>query len=272
MTDIRISPELQSQLCQLAFATFTSKPGEGASLEGPLFGVATAAAVSVSGWGQDAANTKDTVGQWRIDRNLRQPRPFTTPGVCLLVAPVSAQTADALIWRRTAGGADSPTRRETFRGETRVPKRTIPLPKPVVAARRDWTPIAWMAMLFLLTASAGWLWPAIAEADAPPHPRLTLAVQPSGRDLHVHWRESGGTGRIESALLTVREGRDELSVDLLDRYRPTGEIIVHSRGREVVVSLRVRRHGQSSATQTVTYVEPLVAKTPSAPKRVSPGA
>lgn len=158
-------------------------------------------------------------------------------------------TAVFLSQRSALSAAD----RERDQTETHVPKRTIALPILAVVCT---------AVLMLFAAIAG-------TGDSP-QPRLSLAVHPSGRTLRVQWCEFGGTGRIESALLTVREGHDELSVDLLDRYKSTGEIIVHSRGREVVVSLRVRRQGQSSVAQTVTYVEPRVAKTPGPQNGVSP--
>jgi hypothetical protein len=89
-------------------------------------------------------------------------------------------------------------------------------------------------------------------------PKMALVLQGDADALRVRWRESGGgeSARLESAALVVRQGPDEETVNLLDRYAPDGGLAVPRKHEEMVVSLRVRREGQPPLVRTVTYVDP----------------
>jgi len=137
----------------------------------------------------------------------------------------------------------------------RAGRRTDLEPAAAIVSRGWW----WWVLAAACLALAVWMMRTQAEV---PVVRVALELE-GGRDaLKVRWREmgSGDAGRLESAALVVRQGREEETLDLSDRYVPEGGLAVQPRAQEIVVSLRVRRAGQPAIVRTVTYVDPGPAK------------
>ena len=248
-----ICPTVQAKLCQLAFDAFTSRPGEGESIGGVLLGKSGPAGLEVTDFRQGVENRADVVGYWSIRRRLSHTLDGT--GVLMVVAPVSVQRADALVWQRDAAGKDTEWRRMTFQMERPASKREDRLTemKPVQVSA-EYLPRWWSlaAACVVLAAMAVWMIRAQAE---PPAPGVVLELEGGKDDLRIRWRESG-TGRLESAALMVRQGREEKTVDLAGEFKPEGGLTVPLKSHEVIVSLRVLRHGQRAVVRTVTYLDP----------------
>lgn len=251
-------------------------------MEGVLTGAVTPDGVEVSGFSETGENTPDIVGFWRIERRLSQSLPADRFGVCAVIAPGTVQMANALIWQRDSQGIDSAVSRLTFRVETRVPKKLVPrqefavsaeseivrqskvaspkaAPVPVVAEAGK--AISWQSVLLtvaILSLGAGAQWIRTPVASAAP-PSLAMEVHGADRDLRIRWREVGATGYLESVTMVLRSGSDERVINLSARYTEEGELVVPARGRDVIVSLFVRRQGQPETIGTVTFVEPLPA-------------
>lgn len=240
---IVVAPEVQSRLCQLAFQTFTAKPGEGESRTGSLLGRCGPDGPEITGF-SDAIEPY-AVGEWSLHRHL--PKQSTAPGLHIAVAPISATRASALIWT----GEDPVPTALTFRSETsRIPKRTPP-PETIQMQAPNWWPVLAATLLLLLAAS---FLPVSASVEDAPPPHVTLNLQSTKGAVRLQWRESGPipTERLQSATLTVNQEQ----LDLRDRYQPTGELTLRSNATELVVTLRVRRANQPLLQQTITYVDP----------------
>ena len=240
---IAVAPEVQSQLCQLAFQTFTAKPGEGETRTGSLLGRCGPNGPEITGF-SDAIEPY-AVGQWSIHRRL--PKRSTAPGLHIAVAPITATRANALIWT----GEDPVPTAVTFRSETpKIPKRTPP-PETKQMPASTGSPVLAATLLLLLAAS---FWPVSASVDVDPLPRVTLNLQSTKAAVRIQWRESGpiATEPLQSATLTVNQEQ----LDLLDQYQPTGELTLRPNAKELVVTLRVRRANQPLLQQTITYIDP----------------
>ena len=257
LRSVVVCPTVQTKLCQLAFDVYTSRPGEGESIGGVLLGKSGPAGVEVTDFWQGIENKADVVGYWSIRRRVTHTLDGT--GVLMVVAPVSVQRADALVWQRDAGGKESEGRRMTFQIDRQVSKRENRLAevKPVevaVESHPRWWSLA--AACVVLAALALWMIRAQAE---PPAPGVALELEGGKDDLRIRWRESG-MGRLESAALMVRQGREEKTVDLAGEFKPVGGLTVPLKSHEVIVSLRVLRQGQRATVRTVTYLDPGRAK------------
>ena len=264
-TSIAFSSDVQRELCQLAFDTFTSKPGEGQTLSGVLTGKDRV----VTGIRAGLEDVAGGIGYWSVRRKAETHwAEAPGAGIYVVVVPVTVQRAEAMVWQRDAAGKETAARSMVFQVERRAANRerrsTETKPEVVAMPPRqeiDWR-WAWMAAPALLLGLLIWVWPGIAEADATPPPRLAMGVRDKGGDLRVTWRESGegAAARLESAALLIREGQREETIDLGDAYEPEGGLTLQTDAWEVVVSLRVRRAGRPVAMQTVTYVKPALAK------------
>ena len=248
-----LAPDVQSQLCQLAFQTFTAKPGEGESRSGSLLGKSGPNGPEITGFSETIE--PHAIGLWSIHRRL--PKHVDTGGLHIAIAPITIHRASALIW---TGDHPTPTS-ATFRSETpKIPKRTPPpetkqtqpqpQPQPQPQTRNWWPVLA--ATLVLLLASS--FWPVSASVEDAPLPHVTLNLQSTKGAVRLQWRESGPipTDRLQSATLTVNQEQ----LDLLDQYQPTGELTLRPNAKELVVTLRVRRANQPLLQQTITYIDP----------------
>ncbi len=239
-----LAPEVQSQLCQLAFQTFTAKPGEGESRTGSLLGKTGPNGPEITGYSD--AIEPHAIGRWSIHRRL--PKHVDTGGLHIAIAPITIHHASALIW---TGDHPTPTS-FTFRSETpKIPTRTPP-PESKHSHTQNWWPVLAATVLLLLLAAS--FWPVSASVEDAPLPHVTLNLQSTKGAVRVHWRESGpiSTERLQSATLTVNQ--DQL--DLLEQYQPTGELTLRPSAKELVVTLRVRRANQPLLQQTITYIDP----------------
>lgn len=253
LRSVTICPKVQTRLCQLAFEVFTSRPKEGESIGGVLVGKTTRDGVEVTDYWQGAEDRADVVGFWSIERRVRQE--LKGKGVLIVVAPVTVQRAEALVWQREADGEETEARRMTFQIERRVQKRDArrsevkPVAAPAVSHWREWSLAAACIVLGGLT---GWMMRAEAQSADP---QITLQMEGGSSNLRVRWKETGG-GPLESAVLMVRQGPEQEAVDLMDQYKPDGVWTVAMNAPEVVVSLRVRRKGMAAMERTVTYLNP----------------
>lgn len=262
LRSVVLDPAVQSKLCQLAFGAFTSRPGEGEIIDGVLLGQIGRDGVEVTDLWQGTEDRKGIVGFWSIRRKVSQTwERAGGPGVYLVVAPVSVQCAEALVWQREADGAESEARAMVIRVGRRASERSKRHQgggSPAGASSffsRSWRWPVTAAVTAALAILAVWLMPAFLEAEPA---SLELSLQGAGETVQVQWREKShsGPGRLQSAALVVRQGQREETLDLMDQYGPEGQLAVPLEADEVVISLRVRRAGQAAATQTATYVSP----------------
>ena len=240
---IAVAPEVQSRLCQLAFQTFTAKPGEGETRTGSLLGRCGPNGPEITGF-SDAIEPY-AVGQWSLHRRL--PKRSPAPGLHIAVAPITATRASALIWT----GEDPVPTALTFRSETpKIPKRTPP-PEAIQMQAPNWWPILTATLLLLLAAS---FWPVSASVEVAPLPRLTLNVQSIRGAVRLQWLESASAQdeHLQSATLTVNQE----TLDLRDHYQSDGELILRPNSRQLILTLKVRRANQPLLQQTITYVDP----------------
>lgn len=233
-----VPPEIQSQLCRLAFETFTAKPGEGESRSGSLLGKIGPNGQEITGFSE--AVEPNALGQWSIHRRL--PRQAPSTGLHIAVAPITVHRASALIWT----DRDATPVAIAFRSEPRIlPKRT---PPPVKKQRPNGWPLFAVTLLVLLAASFR---PVSASVENEPIPRIVLNLQSAKAGVHLLWRESGPAQRapLQSATLSVNQE----TLDLLEQYEPAGELYLRPQSKEVVLTLKVRRAGQPLLQQTITY-------------------
>lgn len=239
----KLVPEVQAQLCQLAFHIFTSKPGEGEIRTGSLLGQHGRNGLEINGFTEKSE--PHAVGQWSIHRRL--PKLPAGPGLHIAIAPITVTRASALIW---SGDAPTPIA-ATFRSATSpIPERTL-LPETVQRRQQAWGIILPATLLVLLAASH---WSVSAAKEEGSIPRVTLSLKTSKGAVRLHWRESGSLPRtaLQSATLTVNQE----SLDLFDHYQPSGELNIQPKDRELVITLRIRREGQPLRQQTITYIDP----------------
>ena len=257
---VDLCPLVQAKLCQLAFGAYTSRPGEGEDIGGVLIGEMGPEGVEVTDLWQGTEDRDDIVGYWSIRRRVSQSWDCPGgPGVYLVVAPVSVQCADALVWQRETNGVESEARAMTIRVERRASERQDRRKKAGSLRwasgllQRWWQWAVLAAALAILAALT--IWMATVVHDTEPA-GLALNLQGAGDTVHVQWRErsQNGPGKLQSAALVVRRGHREETLDLMDQYGPEGQIAVPLQADEVVISLRVRRAGHATATQTATYV------------------
>lgn len=236
-----LTPEVQSQLCQLAFQVFTSKPGEGDTRTGSLLGKNGPNGPEIIGFSERIE--PQSIGQWSIHRRL--PKAPASSGLHIAIAPVTVTRATALIW---TGDGPTPTSL-TFRSETHpAPKRTPPPEKKQIY---NWWPVLTATLCLLLAAS---FWPVSASVEEDPLPRVTLNLQSTKGALRLHWQESGPrqASALQSATVTVNQE----TIDLFDHYQANGELTLRPKSKQLVVTLRVRRANRPLLQQTITYIDP----------------
>jgi hypothetical protein len=100
---------------------------------------------------------------------------------------------------------------------------------------------------------------------------LELFAESNERELGLRWKATSPSKEpVHLALLTVREGYYERTIDLTTQFSPEGRITVRPQEPDVSVTLRIHRKGERPLTRTITYLgfEPDLAL-PSAPPPVT---
>ncbi|HEU0121409.1 MAG TPA: hypothetical protein VFQ91_12845 [Bryobacteraceae bacterium] len=268
---------VQQQLLQLAFETFTSKPGEGVPVEGFLLGFRETDLLTITDISTEK-NERTVLGRWVLRRRARtlwsaeDEERLADVGMLAVVAPVTVHRAEAVIWQLRNG---TPTaRRITFQSGTSVPKQSAaaavmerepsesaPSIRERIPPRFDfrqamrWVGAACMAVGLWMTVT--WVG-SVNQAAGGPAPRLALKAYSQGEVIRVHWKEElgGDWARLDSAALHVRRGDQEETVDLTERYVPDGQVSIPTPTGDMVISLRVRRDGLPTGSQTLTYLIP----------------